>query len=44
MTSSLLDVLVHVNAFLGKAINKAMTRPSHAHMYSDQRECSVFVN
>ena len=25
-----------MNAFLRKAINKAMTRPRHAHMYSDQ--------
>ena len=35
---------MHINAFLRKAINKAMTGPSHAHMCSDQRESSVFVN
>ena len=27
---------MHINAFLGKAINTAMTKPSHAHMYRDQ--------
>ena len=37
----LIYTLMH---FLRKAINKAMTRPNHAHMYSDQRESSVFVN
>ena len=26
------------------AVNKAMTRPSHAHMYNDQRYSSVFIN
>ena len=34
---------IHVNAFLRKTINKAMTRPNHAHMYSDQGYRSVFV-
>ena len=29
--------------FLRKAVNISMTRPSHAHMYSDQRESSIFV-
>ena len=36
--------LIHLDAFLRKAVNKSITRPYHACMYSDQRECSVFVN
>ena len=28
---------------MGKAINKAMIGPNHAHTYNDQRESSVFV-
>ena len=36
-------VLVHINALFRKAV-KSTTRPNHAHMYSDQRESSVFVN
>ena len=36
--------MIHINAFIRKAINKAMTRPNHSHTYSDQRESSVFVN
>ena len=35
---------IHIHAFLRKAINKSITRPSHAHMYNDQGERSVFVN
>ena len=35
---------IRINAFLRKAIDKAMTSPNHAHMYRDQRERSVFVN
>ena len=31
-----LTLLIHINAFLRKTINKAITRPSHAHMYSDR--------
>ena len=27
---------MHINAFLGKAINKVITRPNQAHMYSDK--------
>ena len=37
-------IFIHINAFLWKAINKAMTRPNNAHKYSDQRESSVYVN
>ena len=35
---------IHINTFFRKTINKAMTRPNHAHMYSDQGYSSVFVN
>ena len=35
---------MHINASLGKTIDKAITRPSHAHMHSDQGYSSVFVN
>ena len=35
---------MHINTFLRKTINKAMARPNHAHMYSDQGYSSVFVN
>ena len=35
---------IHINAFLWKAIYKAMTRPNHGHIYSNQRKSSVFVN
>ena len=35
---------IHINAFSRKAINKAKTWPSHAHIYSNQRKSSVFVN
>ena len=35
--------LMHISAFLRKAINASITKPIHAHMYSDQRERSVFV-
>ena len=34
---------MQINAFLWKTINKAMTRPNHAHMNSDQGNSSVFV-
>ena len=34
----------YIDAFLRKAINKAMTRPNHAHMYSDQGYSLVFEN
>ena len=30
------EVYMHINAFLGININKAMTKPNRAHMYSDQ--------
>ena len=33
-----------INTFIRKAINKAITRPNHAHIYSNQRKSSVFVN
>ena len=35
---------MHLNVFLRMTINKAMTRPNHAHMCSDQGFSSVFVN
>ena len=35
---------IHINAFLRKTIDKAITRPNQAHMYSDQGYSSVFVN
>ena len=35
---------IHINAFLRKTISKAITRPNHAHMYSDHGYSSVFVN
>ena len=34
---------IHINAFLRKAINKAVTRQNHTHIYSDHVESSVFV-
>ena len=34
---------MHINVFLWRTINKAITRPSHAHMCSDQGSSSVFV-
>ena len=34
----------HINALLRKAISKAITRPNHAHMNSDQGYSSVYVN
>ena len=34
---------MHINEFLGKAVYKSIARPNHVHMYSDQRESSVFV-
>ena len=39
-----ISFIIHINAFLRMAINKAITRPSHELMYSDHRESSVFVN
>ena len=39
---SLIDFFfIHINAFLRKVVNKWL---SHANIYSDQRESSVFVN
>ena len=35
---------IHINAFLRETINKVLTRSNHAHMYSEQRESSVFEN
>ena len=29
---------IHINALLRKAINKAITRPDHAHTDSDQKK------
>ena len=44
--SSLINLtfFIHINAFLRKTINKAITWPSHAHMYSDHGYSSVFVD
>ena len=36
--------LTFINAFIRKTINKVITWPSHAHMYSDQGYSSVFVD
>ena len=39
-----LTFFIHINAFLRKIINKAITWPNHAHMYSDHWYSSVFVD
>ena len=41
----MLHIYICMNhAFLRMIINKAMKRPNHAHMYSDQGYSSIFVN
>ena len=44
MFENIKSFFIHINAFIRKTINKAMTRPNQAHMYSDQGHSSVFIN